>query len=263
MNKNKGESSRLRRKLTLYFILISIVSISVSAEIIFEFSSGKLQGEIRDNFVKQAVEHLPKDKVSLMDQQGLADAVGKPITDLRNRMILLLLVVFASIIGAFVMFTKDIVSPMNDIVKATKKIADGDLTVKVPVLTDDEIGQIAMLINHMNLNLQEMITEIRREISKNKIKLDEAVNKISAFARDGRTEEVLESRKMKLSDFRGIVLMSAEVVKQMESMVVDLGNLETFMKMYKTYAIQTEIKQKEIGRALDDYRYNSDYEDGE
>lgn len=263
MQLNLKESSRLRRKLTLYFILISIVSISVSAEIIFEFSSGKLQDEIRKNFLVHAEKHMPKETVSQIDRQGLADSIGDPISALRNRMILLLLVVFASIIGAFVMFTKDIVSPMNDIVEATKKIADGDLTVKVPVMTDDEIGQIAMLINHMNINLQEMIMEIRREISKNKIKIDDTVRRISLVARESRTEEVLESRKMKLSDFREIISLSADISKQLENMSMDLGNIETFMRMYKTYAIQTEIKQKEIDRALDDYRDSNDYEEGE
>lgn len=251
------ESPRLRRKLTLYFILISIVSISVSAEIIFEFSSGKLQGEIRKNFTIEAERHLPEGSLKLMDQQGLTDAVGKPITMLRNRMILLLLVVFASIIGAFIMFTRDIVSPMHGIVEATKKIADGDLTVTVPVLSDDEIGQIAMLINHMNLNLQEMIVEIRREITKHKVKINEAVAGISAIAGDGRAEEIIESRRMKLSDYRGIVSQSREIVKQLEGIAADLGNIEVFMKMYKTYAIKTEIGQKEIDRALDDYLDNN------
>lgn len=263
MRVNRGESPRLRRKLTLYFILISIVSISVSAEIIFEFSSGKLQGEISKNFIVHAEKHLPKESLKLIDSEGLAEAVGNPISVLRNRMILLLVVVFASIIGAFVMFTKDIVSPMHGIVEATKKIADGDLTVAVPVMSDDEIGQIAMLINHMNVNLSEMIMGIRQEITRHKAKLDDAVVKISSFTREGKSEEIFESRRMKLSDYREIVVLSGEVIKQLESMMVDLGNLEIFMKMYKTYAIRTEIEQREIDRALDDYRDNNSYGDGE
>ncbi len=263
MHNNRKESSRLRRKLTLYFILISIVSISVSAEIIFEFSSGRLQNEIRKNFITYSEKTLSKESAKFINQKGLADAVGEPIASLRNRMILLLLVVFASIIGAFIMFTRDIVSPMHGIVEATKKIADGDLTITVPVMTDDEIGQIAMLINHMNVNLQDMIMEIRQEIFRHKAKLDEAVQKISSITGDGKAEEIFESRKMKISDYRAIVNLSGDVVKQLEGIMFDLGNLETFMKMYKTYAIRTEIEQREIDKVLGDYKDIDPYEDGE
>jgi HAMP domain-containing protein len=263
MHNNRKESSRLRRKLTLYFILISIVSISVSAEIIFEFSSGKLQTEIRKNFITYSEKTLPEESFRLMDQQGIAYAVGEPIASLRNRMILLLLVVFACIIGAFIMFTRDIVSPMHGIVEATKKIADGDLTITVPVMTNDEIGQIAMLINHMNINLQDMIMEIRQEITRHKGKLDDAVQRITSMTGDGKAEEVFENRRMKISDYRAIVNLSGDVVRQLESIMHDLGKLETFMKMYKTYAIRTEIEQREIDRAIDDYNDTHVYGEGE
>ncbi|HOP64302.1 MAG TPA: HAMP domain-containing protein [Spirochaetota bacterium] len=263
MHINRGESSRLRRKLTLYFILISIVSISVSAEIIFEFSSGKLQREIGNNFIVNAEKHLPKGSVELMDRREVDNAVGRPIAVLRNRMILLLLVVFASIIGAFVMFTRDIVSPMHGIVEATKKIADGDLTITVPVMTNDEIGQIARLINDMNVNLQDLIMQIRQEISRHKKRIEEASHMISSIIGAGKAEEVIEKRRMKLSDYKKIASLSDDVVKQLDGMLTDLGALETFVRMYKTYAIRTEIEQSEIEKVLSDYEESSPYVDGE
>lgn len=263
MHVNNRESSRLKRKLTLYFILISIVSISVSAEIIFEFSSGKLRDDICRNFTLHAEKHIPQSEVKKINGEGLVKAVSEPISSLRNRMILLLLVVFASIIGAFVMFTKDIVSPMYGIVEATKRIADGDLTITVPVMTNDEIGQIARLINDMNVNLQDMIMQIRQEISRHRARIDDAVEKISSFTRDGKPDEVLESRRMKISDYKKIVDLSWDVIRALESMQVDLGALETFVRMYKTYAIRTEIEQREIDNALNGYLESNPYGDGE
>ena len=155
-NNSKKEFSRLRKKLILYFILISVVSISVSAEIIFEFSSGRLKNEIRENLIVSLSSSVSPAIVQKVGVENLDTAVSRPLSTLRNRMILLLLVIFACIAGAFVLFTRDIVSPMDGIVDATKKIADGDLTVSVPVMSDDEIGQIARLINDMNVNLQDM-----------------------------------------------------------------------------------------------------------
>lgn len=249
----KKEASRLKRKLTLYFLLISIVSISVSAEIILEFSSGRFKSGIKESVIKDINSDIPREH-----RAAIAKSIDKidtfePIVDLRNRMILLLLVVFACIVGAFFMFTRDIVSPMEGIVDATKKIADGDLTVSVPIMSDDEIGQIARLINEMNVNLQDMIMQIRQEINRHKLKILEASDKMNEFIQYDSVGNIIENKKMKVSEFRNMIGLSADVMKLLENMMVDLSALETFVKMYKTYAVSTEIEQLEIEKAIDSY----------
>jgi methyl-accepting chemotaxis protein len=256
------EKTRLRKKLTLYFILIAIVSISVSVEMIFEFSSAKFRNDIKNNILTQVQKDVPSGHAKQIDEAKISGAIKKPVSDLRNRMILLLLVVFTSIVGAFIMFAKDIVSPMDNIVEATKKIADGDLTVTVPVMSDDEIGQIATLINDMNVNLQDMIMQIRQEIARHKNKIQEATDKIT-FISQRSAEEILRNKKMKLSDFRKMIRLSNDVVKLLDTMLADLGALETFVKMYKTYSAHTEIDQKELDRVLDQYDVNIGFEDEE
>lgn len=254
--------TRLRKKLTLYFILIAIVSISVSVEMILEFSSNKFRNDIKNNILLQVQLDVPADYVKKIDGIKINNAINNPVSDLRNRMILLLLVVFASIVGAFIMFAKDIVSPMDNIVEATKKIAGGDLTVTVPVMSDDEIGQIAILINDMNVNLQDMIMQIRQEVSRHKNKIQEATDKITFISRKS-ADEILKNRKMKISDFRQMIKLSSDVVKLLDTMLVDLGALETFVKMYKTYSVHTEIDQKELDRILDNYDVNIGFEEEE
>lgn len=256
------EKTRLRKKLTLYFILIAIVSISVSVEMILEFGSNKFRNDIKNNVLLQVQLDVPADYVKKIDGKKINSAVSNPVSDLRNRMILLLLVVFASIVGAFIMFAKDIVSPMDHIVEATKKIADGDLTITVPVMSDDEIGQIAILINDMNVNLQDMIMQIRQEIARHKIRIQEAADKI-AFISQRNADEILKNRKMKLSDFRKMIKLSGDVVKLLDTMLVDLGALETFVKMYKTYSVHTEIDQKELDKVLEKLDVNIGFEDEE
>jgi methyl-accepting chemotaxis protein len=168
-------------------------------------------------------------------------------------MILLLLVIFACIVGAFVLFTRDIVSPMDGIVDATKKIADGDLTVLVPVMSDDEIGQIARLINDMNVNLQDMVMQIRGEIERHKNKIREATDKIIFMGHVESAVEIIDNKRMKLSDFKKMIRLSGDVVKLLEQMLVDLSALETFVRMYKTYSIRPDIDQKEIDSAMNKY----------
>ena len=256
------QNSRLRKKLTLYFILIAIVSISVSVEMILEFSSANFKTDIKNNLIQEVIHEVPAGYVGKLNVEKLNEAINKPISDLRNRMILLLLVVFASIVGAFIMFTRDIVSPMDGIVEAIKKISDGDLTVSVPVMSDDEIGQIATLINDMNLNLQKMIVQIRQEVSRHKNKIQTATTAINAVSRKN-SDEIIENKKMKVSDFKNMMKLNTDVVKLLDMMFIDLGNLETFVKMYKTYAVHTEINQKELDKVLDQYNVKLDFEEEE
>jgi len=256
----KKEKSRLKKKLTLYFILIAIVSISVSVEMIFEFSSAKFRNDIRNNLIIEVQNGVPASYIQKIDMERLNSAINDPISDLRNRMLLLLLVVFASIVGAFVMFAKDIVSPMDGIVEATKKIADGDLTVTVPVMSDDEIGQIATLINDMNINLQDMIMQIRQEVTRHKNKIQQATEAISSVTQSD-ADEIIENKKMKVSDFKNMMKLSFDVVKLLDLMLIDLTALETFVKMYKTYAVHTEINQRELDKVLDQYNVKFDYEE--
>ena len=256
----KREKSRLKKKLTLYFILIAIVSISVSVEMILEFSSAKFRNDIRNNLMKEVQSEVPADYVKKLNIEKFNQAIEAPITDLRNRMILLLLVVFASIVGAFIMFTKDIVSPMEGLVDSIKKISDGDLTITVPVMSDDEIGQIATLINDMNVNLQNMIVQIRQEISKYKNKIQIATQTLNSVP-EKYTDEIIENKKIKLSDFKKMTGMSTDVVEILDIMLIDLGALETFVKMYKTYVVHTEINQKELDKVLDQYNVKLGFED--
>ena len=230
-----------------------MVSISVSAEIIFEFSSGRLKDEIRENLIVALSGSVSPAIVQKIDVDSLDSAVSMPLSTLRNRMILLLLVIFACIVGAFVLFTRDIVSPMDGIVDATKKIADGDLTVLVPVMSDDEIGQIARLINDMNVNLQDMVMQIRGEIERHKKKIREATDKIIFMGHVESAVEIIDNRRMKLSDFKKMVRLSGDVVKLLEQMLEDLSALETFVRMYKTYSIRPDIDQKEIDSAMNKY----------
>jgi methyl-accepting chemotaxis protein len=250
MRKLSKPMSRLKKKLLIYFILIAIVSISVSAEIILEVSSRRFKDNINSNYLQQLETTLGKKSVDKISKNIDAERVFVPIYNLRNRMILFLLVVSASIIGAFYMFTKDIISPMDGIVEATKKIAKGDLTVSVPVMSEDEIGQIAGLINDMNLNLQDMIFQVKQEVTRYKDKIEIATHRISELVNTQVKDEVMESRKMKVSDFKNIVAIGDEVVGLLEYMTNDLSSLQTFINMYKTYKINSEISQNEIEEAL-------------
>ncbi|MGL4370895.1 MAG: hypothetical protein ACRCUT_14670, partial [Spirochaetota bacterium] len=127
------EMSRLKKKLLLYFILVAIVSISVSAEIILEMSSPRFRESLSAGVAAQLNQTIDAKSLSSVKTALSSDAAWAPLYDMRNRMILLLLVISASVIGAFFLFTRDIVAPMDGLVDAAKKIASGDFTATAPV----------------------------------------------------------------------------------------------------------------------------------
>jgi len=247
------EMSRLKKKLLLYFILIAIVSISVSAEIILEVSSSKFRNSITSTFLNEIKSNVSGKKFKEIKENIDYRAVFSPLFNFRNRMIILLLVISGCIISAFYLFIKDIISPMDGIVEASKKIAAGDLTVTVPVMTEDEIGQIAGLINNMNENLQNMIFQIKQEVDRYKEKIELASQKIEETIEIQAASDILETRTMKVSEFKNILNISKEVVGLLHIMGNDLSILDTFINMYKTYKMESEISQSEIEDALKNF----------
>ncbi|MCL1833509.1 MAG: HAMP domain-containing protein [Leptospirales bacterium] len=249
-----SNKSRLQKKLTLFFILVTVVSISVSVEMILEFSAASFRDKIKDNLITEVQQGIPADQIKKIDIEKINSVIDDPISDFRNRMIFVLLVICANIFVAFKMFTNDIVSPMEKIVDSAKKIADGDLTVVVPVMSEDEIGQIAKLINDMNVNLTNMIVQIKQEIERHKNKIQHAADTISWISKEN-SDEIIEKKEMRISDFKKMLKLSKDIAKLHKNMVTDIDALETFIGMYKTYSIDgggtIDIRQKELDKMLE------------
>ena len=246
--------SRLRKKLLLYFLLISIVSISVSAEIILEVSSPVFSHRIENNFYNQLKKDMPEEKAKLFMASLNEEAVFDPIYNLRNRTILLLMVIFVTIIGALFLFTKDIVDPLDVMVTATKKIVDGDLTVKVPVITADEIGQIAGLINDLNEMFFNMIIQIKNDLNRHKNNIAIAARLLNKINDDDSPGKSIYPAELNGSNGKSAAKISIEVISLLEDVLGDLTSLQNFMSKYKIYSLKSELSQEEIEKALKNYK---------
>jgi methyl-accepting chemotaxis protein len=241
--------SRLKRKLLLYFILIAIVSTSVTAEIILELGSPVFKNEVKKNLHEELAQSLGKKRAAkLMKEEIDFDKVFSSIGTLQVRAILLLVIVSLSIGGAFFQYTKDIVSPMEGMVSATQKMADGDLSVSIPVVSQDEIGQVASLINDMSINLQEMILQVKQEVMRLKEKIALANDKIMTFSDESHIDEILKTKKMKVKDFKKFYELGGDLEKLMEEMVGDLSALQAFANMYKVFQLSSQMNQNDIDK---------------
>ena len=87
-----------------------------------------------------------------------------PILAVRTRMMLTFLVVcafgLAVVFAITYLITRRTISPLEEMVAATKKIAAGDLAVRVSVSSLDEIGDLAGSFNDMLSSLEAMKSEL-------------------------------------------------------------------------------------------------------
>ena len=91
--------------------------------------------------------------------------------------------VLATLLG--ILFARTLTEPITNLTKISKEMATGKLNQRIPINSNDEIGQLAESFNHMGLSLQNKINDM----DKNKKRVDIIVQSmregIIAFNRDG------------------------------------------------------------------------------
>ena len=194
-----------------------------------------------NQFQTELAKDISNEKAEKFMKETLdVDSLFEVFNVFQMRMILLLAVVTASIVGAFFMFAREIVAPMEGMVAATKKIADGDLSATVPVKSNDEIGQIGNLINDMSVNLQEMIIQIRQESKRLREKITQANEKVTKSLHTEELTKAIEEKRIRLTDLKTIISTGDELSTILDDMVIELSSLQAFINMYKVFQVSEE-----------------------
>ncbi len=87
-----------------------------------------------------------------------------PYIDLRNKVVYsffgigVLGVLLVLLLSFFI--TTGIIRPLREMVGATRRIAEGDLALELPITSKDEIGQLAESFNHMLVRLKQARQEL-------------------------------------------------------------------------------------------------------
>lgn len=138
-----------------------------------------LDGEKADGYHKKLnesnalVKHLA---YPVIDEVGKVKGVMYITSDLEDmyktinesKIILTKATILALCITVFLGFliASSITGPIKDVTVKAEKMAKGDFDQFVEVKSDDEIGQLASMFNHLTLKLKETISEMYREKSK-------------------------------------------------------------------------------------------------
>jgi class 3 adenylate cyclase len=86
---------------------------------------------------------------------GLSTDGTASLEDLGLDVVVAVLVAFTLSLELTVLITKSVLRPVYDLLDATKAVARGDLEVRVPVTSGDELGELAVSFNAMMRGLSE------------------------------------------------------------------------------------------------------------
>jgi adenylate cyclase len=86
---------------------------------------------------------------------GLSAGGNATLNDLGIDVLVAIVVAFTISFELTLLLSKSISGPMNDLLAATERVKHGDLSVRVPVLSGDEMGDLAGSFNEMMSGLEE------------------------------------------------------------------------------------------------------------
>ncbi|QTA78306.1 HAMP domain-containing protein [Desulfonema limicola] len=135
----------LQRTMIIYFLLIGFASLLVGLEFIAETNRQELKESILTSFEKYSNHEIEKEELF------------KPIDRLRNKAVLMIVIIMFVILIVLTMFIKNITEPLQHMIEVSKKISRGDLSRTVKIHSDNELSELGNVINEMSSNLQEII----------------------------------------------------------------------------------------------------------
>ena len=158
----------------VYFLLIGVASLFVSFEFIADTHSQELKQGLIDNFQKYSQAEM------------VIDDVFQPIEKIRNKAILMIVIIVFVMVIVLTMFTKNITEPLQHMIEVSKKLATGDLRQTIEIQSGNELGELGNVINELSSNLQETTL-----LSKNvcMIGADSITKTMGILAKDELTSE--------------------------------------------------------------------------
>ncbi len=135
----------LQRTMIIYFLLIGFASLLVGVEFIVDTHGQELKDELVLNFEKYSEKEIE------------IDDIFSPIEKLRNKAILMIIIIMAVMIIVLTMFIKNITEPLQHMIEVSREISSGNLSQTIKIHSDNELSELGNVINEMSSNLQEII----------------------------------------------------------------------------------------------------------
>lgn len=160
--------------------------------------------------------------------------------------IISLILISVSSILAYV-FSRYFTRPILEINNAAKTMAEGNLSIKVPVNTKDELGMLSSTINHLSLQLQK-IEQLRKDLIANvSHEFKTPLSLIKGYAETIRDVENLSEEKR--SKQLNIIIEESDKLNYMINEIMDLSQIQSdYYKLDKTDFIISETIKAVVNR---------------
>jgi len=174
-----------------YFLLIAIANVFVAGEILWEIKSSEYRSQI------------VRDVTLIKEGKEPVTHIYSVFDDLSRKFVVMILILIVVSAVVLFMFVWQVASPIQYMVDQAEKMADGDLSIRIDIRTEDEIAVLGELINDLSINLQEVVAQLERMVF-------DLQDGISNFKSD------LEERPIKLSMVKLHIDVLLNNVKRLE-----------------------------------------------
>ena len=205
MKSQKKEN--LQRSMIIYFLLIVSASLLVTVEFVIDVQSLELKNTLLENFSQFSMNKINQVQVF------------EPIEKLRNKAILMIVIIMYVTIIVLMMLIKNITGPLQHMIEISGKISEGDLTQSIHIDSGNELAQLGGVINEMSSNLQE-VTLLSQNMSANGGVCIENVRELLA------SREITEQN-------------TAKILNELEQLQMDFEMLKDFTECFNLFEVDS------------------------
>jgi len=145
----------LRLKLSLVFVLIALVAILVVALLVDDAVRSEFHRYCAGLCEMAGIDCMGTEPATVLEHAYL-DAISDSLWRAT-------LVAVLAALGLAILFSRLLIGPLNELKVSARRIRDGDLSRRVELHSDDEIGEVAAAFNDMARHL-EANEEARRQL---------------------------------------------------------------------------------------------------
>jgi len=166
---------------------------------------------------------------------GAADRAGENLRQLGKASLILFVITVAVSIAFTIWLVRLISRPIRQLVDGTKRVADGDLSVRVTVAADDEIGKMGNAFNAMTLALRDAherserqranIEEANRELQAALLQLRETQDQLILQEKMASLGKLVAGVSHELNTPTGALLSSSDLTKRIVEKTRAIVNL--------------------------------------
>ncbi len=214
-----------------------------------------VQGEHYDAVVVplQYQKHLPGYLSAAISQQATLNKISETVGVL---VLIALCILVATLFASFFIlrrFTQPIAN-LSDLF-ATIAEGSGDLTMKLPITSNDEIGKVAKSFNQFNDKIAYLVRQQRTIASKLSQVSEDQSKGSEALA--GASEAVVESSHSETETMRGVETLTSELSKQSEEITKNTEDMTGLVTVTTNVVTEGNAAAQEMETSMEQISKNS------